>query len=108
MRDSVSDHKPREFLLNRWIRCGSKKTSKLRVAGLCVGNSPETDEFPAQKAVNTENDLDQVMKMLMTIVIIMMIIKLGQDHDYDHIRKFSLRLWNVAVQSYQNKRLNSE
>ena len=32
-----------------------KKTSKLRVTGLCAGNSPATGEFPAQKASNTEN-----------------------------------------------------
>ena len=33
----------------------SKKTSKLRVTGLCVGNSPVTGEFPAQRASNAEN-----------------------------------------------------
>ena len=32
-----------------------KKTSKFRVTGLCVGNSPVTGEFPAQKARNAEN-----------------------------------------------------
>ena len=31
------------------------KTSKLRVTGLCAGNSPETGEFPAQMASNAEN-----------------------------------------------------
>ena len=30
-------------------------TSKLRVTGLCVGNSPGTGEFPAQMASNAEN-----------------------------------------------------
>ena len=30
-------------------------TSKLRVTGLCEGNSPVTDEFPAQMASNAEN-----------------------------------------------------
>ena len=29
--------------------------SKLRVTGLCVGNSPGTGEFPAQMASNAEN-----------------------------------------------------
>ena len=29
--------------------------SKLRVTGLCVGNSPVTGEFPAQMATNAEN-----------------------------------------------------
>ena len=32
-----------------------KKTSKLRVAGLCAGNSSVTGEFPAQMTSNTEN-----------------------------------------------------
>ena len=32
-----------------------KKTSKLRVTDLCVGNSPVTGEFPAQMASNAEN-----------------------------------------------------
>ena len=38
--DSVSNHQPRRCLLNRLFRRRSKKTSKLRVTGLCVGNSP--------------------------------------------------------------------
>ena len=54
--DSVSNHQPREgLLIRRLIRCRSKKTSKLRVAGLCMGNSPGTGEFPAQMASNAEN-----------------------------------------------------
>ena len=48
--NSVSNHQPRECLLRRLIRRTSKKTSKLRVTGLCAGNSPETGEFPAQMA----------------------------------------------------------
>ena len=32
-----------------------EKTSKLRVNGLCAGNSPVTGEFPAQMASNAEN-----------------------------------------------------
>ena len=53
--DSVSDHQPRDGLLNRLFRRRSKKTSKLRVTGLCAGNSPGTGEFPAQMASNAEN-----------------------------------------------------
>ena len=37
------------------FRRRSKKTSNLRVTGLCVGNSPVTGEFPAQRASNAEN-----------------------------------------------------
>ena len=43
------------FLLNRLFRRRSKKTSRLRVIGLCAGNSPVTGEFPTQKASNAEN-----------------------------------------------------
>ena len=45
-RDGVSNHQPHDCLLNRLFRRRSKKTSKLRVTGLCVGNSPATGEFP--------------------------------------------------------------
>ena len=51
----VSNHQPHDCLLNRLFRHRSKKTSKLRVTGLCEGNSPVTGEFPAQKASNAEN-----------------------------------------------------
>ena len=54
-RDGVSNHQPRDCLLNRLFRRRSKKTAKLRVAGLCAGNSPGTGEFPAQMASNAEN-----------------------------------------------------
>ena len=37
------------------FRCRSKKTSKLRVTGICEWNSPVTCEFPAQSVSNTEN-----------------------------------------------------
>ena len=36
----VWNHQPRGCLLSRLFRRRSKKTSKLRVTGLCVGNSP--------------------------------------------------------------------
>ena len=54
-RDSVSNHQPLDCLLNRLFGCRSKKASKLRVTGLCAGNSPVTGEFPAQMASNAKN-----------------------------------------------------
>ena len=54
-RNSVSNHQPHHCLLNRLFNRRSKNTSKLRVTGLCVGNSPGTGEFPAEMASNTEN-----------------------------------------------------
>ena len=53
--DGVSNHQPHGCLLNRLFGRRSKKTSKLRVTGLCAGNSPGTGEFPAQMASNAEN-----------------------------------------------------
>ena len=54
-RDSVSNHQPHECFLNRLFRRRSKKTSKLRVTGLCAGNSLVTGEFSAQMASYAEN-----------------------------------------------------
>ena len=50
-RDGVSNYQPHHCLLNRLLRRKSKKTSKLRVIGLCAGNSPVT----GQMASNAEN-----------------------------------------------------
>ena len=54
-RDSVSNHQRHDCLLNRLFRRRSQKTSKLRVTGLCAGNSPVPGEYPAQRASNAEN-----------------------------------------------------
>ena len=54
-RDGVSNHQRLDCLLNRLFRRGSKKTSNLRVTGLCEGNSSVAGEFPAQRASNAEN-----------------------------------------------------
>ena len=49
------NQQPHHCLLNHLFRRRLKKTSKLRVTGLCVGNSPWTGEFPTQMASNAEN-----------------------------------------------------
>ena len=49
------DNGPHNCLLNRLSRRRSKKTSKLRVTGLCEGNSPLTGDFPPQRASNADN-----------------------------------------------------
>ena len=51
----VSNHQPRDYLLNRLFRRRSMKTSKLRVTGFCEGNSPATGEFRAHRASNAAN-----------------------------------------------------
>ena len=50
--DGVSNHRRLHCFLNCWFRRWSKETSKLRVTGLCEGNSPLPREFPAQKTSN--------------------------------------------------------
>ena len=54
--DSVSNHQPHDCLLNRLFGHRSKKISKLRVTGLCEGNSWVVGELPAQRASNADND----------------------------------------------------
>ena len=44
--DDVSNHQPHGCLLNRLFWRRSKKTSKLRVTGLCEGNSPRPVNSP--------------------------------------------------------------
>ena len=54
-REGVSNHQSHDCLLNCLFKLISKKISKLRVNGLCAGNSPVTGEFHAQRASNVEN-----------------------------------------------------
>ena len=53
--DGVSNRRPHHCLLNSLFRRRSKKTPKIVVTGLCVGNSPVAGDFPAQMAGNAEN-----------------------------------------------------
>ena len=54
-QDGVSNHQHNDWFLKRLFRRRSQKTSKLRVTGLCAGNSPVPGELPAQRASNAEN-----------------------------------------------------
>ena len=49
--DVVPNQRRLDCLLNRLFRHRSKKISKLRVTGLCDGNSPVTAELPAKGPV---------------------------------------------------------
>ena len=51
--DGVSTYQPHDCLLNRLFRCRSNQTSKLRVSGLCEGNSPLTGRF-GYKQISSE------------------------------------------------------
>ena len=53
--DGISNHQRFNCLLNHLFKRRSKKTSKLRVTGLCEGNPLVTGGFPSQRASNAEN-----------------------------------------------------
>ena len=53
--DGVSNQRRLDCFLKRLFSRRSKKTSKLRVTGLCERNSQVTGEFPAQRASIAEN-----------------------------------------------------
>ena len=64
--DSVSNHQPHDCLLNRLFRRRSKKTSKLRVTGLCAGNSPGPVNSPHKGPVTREKfPFDDVIMWLL-------------------------------------------
>ena len=79
--DSVSNHQPRECLLRRLIRRTSKKTSKLRVTGLCVGNSPGPVNSPHKGPVTR--------KMLPFDDVIMAFVSLKKEYSVRIITTFS-------------------
>ena len=54
-RNHISNHQHHDCLLYGLFRRRSTKRLKLRVTDLIEGNSPVTDEFPAQRASNAEN-----------------------------------------------------
>ena len=68
-RDSVSNHLPHDCLLNRLFRRRSKKTSKLRVTGLCAGNSPGPVNSPHKWPVTRKIfPFDDVIMGLLNLV----------------------------------------
>ena len=67
--DGVSNHQSHDCLLNCLFRRRSKKTSKLRVTGLCEGNLPMTGEFPHKGPVTRKMfPFDDVIIWLFTLI----------------------------------------
>ena len=54
-RHSVANHRRLYCLLNRFLRHRSKKTPKLRVSGLCEGNSAVTGHSPHKGPVTRKS-----------------------------------------------------
>ena len=119
VHDSVSNHQPRDCLLNRLLRRRSKKTSKLRVTGLCAGNSPGTGEFPHKWPVTRKMFPfdDVIMMTLLTSLVCqsrsccvttnhISLQKQGQTWSaafhscvmMDYLAPMSICLWGVSLQ----------
>ena len=97
--DSVSNHQPHGCLLNRLFRRRSKKTSKLRVTGLCAGNSPGTSEFPAQMAskVNAENiSIDDVIMVAVIITHLPLVTHICVGGSRQHWSRYWLVAWAIG------------
>ena len=71
-RDCVLNHQPYDCLLNRLFRRRSKKTSKLRVTGLCEGNSPP-HKWPVMRKMFPFGDVimryDQWQKVKLSVSV---------------------------------------
>ena len=86
--DGVSNHQPHSCLLNRLMRRRSKKTSKLRVTGLCGGNSPGPVNSPHKGPVTRK------------MVPFHDVICLHQAFYLDHCLLHSTQYWSVCLGSY--------
>ena len=78
-RDSLSNHQPHDCLLNRLFRRRSKKTSKLRVTGLCVWGIHRSP-------VNSPHKWPVTRKMFPFDDVIMMKSLLGNDDGDDRCK----------------------
>ena len=80
-----------DCLLNRLLRCRSKETSKLRVTGLCKGNSPVTGEFPSQRASNVSIWWCHHVNVVLGIEVISLsgIMNVNNMTSGEHIVKYS-------------------
>ena len=69
-RNGISNHQDLDCLLNHLFRHRSKKTSKLRVTGLCKENPPVTGRFPFYKGPVTRKmfSFDDVIMEVCSLV----------------------------------------
>ena len=81
----VSNHQPRGCLLNRSFRRRRKKTSKLRVTGLCVGNSPGPVNSPHKRPVTRKMfPFDDVIMVSCDSINSSLHGRIDQSHRYGH------------------------
>ena len=86
----VSNHQPHHCLLNRSFRRSSKKTSKLRVIGLCARNSPVTGEFPKWPVTQKLFPFGVVIRVAMVAAATIVLIMIMAAADGERISIFPL------------------
>ena len=108
--DCASNHQPRGCLLNRLFRRTSKKTSKLRVTGLCVENSPGPVNSPHKGPVTRKMfPFDDVIMgdiITLTVFLAIQIIACVACCTNPGLGAFLTR-WSTAWKSISNSLSNS-
>ena len=98
--DGVSNHQPHGCLLNRLFRRRSKKTSKLRVTGLCVGNSPWPVNSPHKGPVMRKMvPFDDVMMIFVTSQYHTGFDNTGNCFECHKAKHYSYLTWNICTMS---------
>ena len=93
--NGITNHQHHDCLLNRLFGHRSKKTSMLRVTGLCEVNSPLTNLFPAQRASNRKNTsiwwlCHALNKLFQCQGLLILVMGMPVDYEYHTIRISSL------------------
>ena len=88
------NHQPRGCLLNRLFGRRSKKTSKLRLTGLCAGNSPVTGERASNVEIFPFDDV--IMSIYLTLA------SLFQRQSYDCTRAQSVHVKYMVIPALQS------
>ena len=109
-RDSVSHHQPHGCLLNRLFRHTSKKSSKLRVTGLCAGNSPGLVNSPHKGPVTRKmfpfDDVIMVFEvqrpstvMILTLLFPGYMLSISKGLNIKNIDVQSIIHWKVGLRT---------
>ena len=106
--DGVSNHQPHGYLLNRLFRCRSKKTSKLRVTGLCAGNLPGPVNSPHKGPVTRKmfpcfvqsEAANQLAGRSHILPATLLLSCLGREGHYQRYHWSSMPSWIVWYRTY--------
>ena len=91
--NGIPNHQPHHCLLNRLCKRRSKKTSKLRITGLCERNLLMTGGFCAQMAINGKN----VSICWRRYVNYYLHLKISF---YGNMYRWYFRFWNLCNNTY--------